>query len=353
MQKPKISIVVPVYKAEKFLHKCIDSILCQTLSDLELILVDDGSPDSSGIICDDYARNDHRVRVIHQRNAGISAARNRGIKEARGDYFGFVDSDDWIDPEMYITLYTKARDTGADIVMCDCMTVYDYGTNRIDTISQLNQDCMLKKENLNPELMLEFAGSVWRCLYKCELIQENNIIFPVGLKFSEDRIFNIYAMGNAQKICYIKKPLYMRYVNMESCVNSFHSDHFLHAKQASMETRKAIRAAWNNGEDYQRAYLKQFVDASCAAVRNISNVGDSIPFGEKIAMLREICNDCDLQSAFIQSGYYGEKGRWIQKKRILLLYYFNDRMIQKMNHLKYMQTRLVEVIKKCISMLNL
>ena len=94
---PKISIIVPVYKVEKYLHKCIDSILAQTFKDFELILVDDGSPDNCGKICDEYAKRDNRIVVVHKENGGQASARNRGINIARGDYIGFVDSDDWID----------------------------------------------------------------------------------------------------------------------------------------------------------------------------------------------------------------------------------------------------------------
>ena len=101
---PLISIVVPVYNAEKTLEKCLDSILCQTYHCLEIILVNDGSTDSSGNICDDYATKDNRIQVIHKQNGGVSSARNVGIDAASGDYIGFVDSDDWIDPRMYEVL---------------------------------------------------------------------------------------------------------------------------------------------------------------------------------------------------------------------------------------------------------
>ena len=351
---PLISVIVPIYKAESFLHKCIGSILSQSQSDFELILVDDGSPDNSGAICDEYARQDSRVRVIHQKNAGVSAARNRGIREAKGTYIGFVDSDDWIREDMYTQLYDAAESTRADIIMCDALTVYDSGATKVDTIQQLHQDCILTKKALYPELMLEFAGAVWRCIYRTELIRERNILFSEGLKFSEDRIFNIYAMGAANAVYYMKQPLYMRYVNAESCVHRFHPDHFLHAKLAAKETEKAIRLAWDDGEDYQRAYLRQFIDAACAAVCNISNAEKTVPFLEKISMMRQICNDSGLQDAILKSGYSGETVRWIKKKRILFLCCYNDRVKQKLLNLKemYTQAGLKGVVRKCIQKLK-
>lgn len=115
---PKLSVIVPVYNVEAYLPACIDSILSQTFCDLELILIDDGSPDACGQICDEYAEKDTRVRVIHQENRGVSAARNSGLQIASGEYIGFVDPDDWITPEMYAMLLEAAREKDAQIAVC-------------------------------------------------------------------------------------------------------------------------------------------------------------------------------------------------------------------------------------------
>lgn len=115
----KISIIVPVYKAEKTLDKCITSILSQTFTDFELLLIDDGSPDGSGIICDHYALKDERIRVIHKSNGGVSSARQTGVDVARGEYSIHVDPDDWVEPEMLQELYRSAKKHDADMVICD------------------------------------------------------------------------------------------------------------------------------------------------------------------------------------------------------------------------------------------
>lgn len=114
---PKISIIVPVYNVELFLHKCIISILSQTFKDFELILINDGSTDKSGEICDVYSQKDSRIKVIHKKNEGQSSARNKGLEIARGDYIGFVDSDDWIEQDMYKTLYESSIKANADIAV--------------------------------------------------------------------------------------------------------------------------------------------------------------------------------------------------------------------------------------------
>ena len=128
---PKISVIVPVYKAEKFLSACIESILNQTYHDFEVILVDDGSPDSSGQICEEYAKKDSRIKVIHQKNAGVAASRNVGLDIAVGEYITFVDSDDYIQFQMYEKMLKCALDNDCDFVMCDCMKVYSDGRKAI------------------------------------------------------------------------------------------------------------------------------------------------------------------------------------------------------------------------------
>ena len=118
-EAPKVSIIVPVYKAEKYLHRCVDSILAQTFTDFELLLIDDGSPDNSGTICDRYAAADPRVHVFHKPNGGVSSARQCGLDNAQGEYTIHADPDDWVEPDMLQELYTEAQRTNADMVICD------------------------------------------------------------------------------------------------------------------------------------------------------------------------------------------------------------------------------------------
>ena len=118
---PEISVIVPVYNCEKYIGKCIESILNQTFKDLELILIDDGSADESGKICDEYKIQDKRVKVIHEKNSGVSIARNVGINVAKGKYIGFVDSDDYLAPDMYESLYENLMKSHADVAICGIM----------------------------------------------------------------------------------------------------------------------------------------------------------------------------------------------------------------------------------------
>ena len=131
---PEISVIVPVYNTEKYLDRCIRSIIDQTFSDFELILVDDGSKDNSGFICDEWEKKDSRIKVIHQKNAGAGAARNAGLAIAKGNYINFVDSDDWITPEMYEILYKLLRETSATIAMTSMISKSHYEkSEKLDT----------------------------------------------------------------------------------------------------------------------------------------------------------------------------------------------------------------------------
>ena len=121
---PAISIICPVYSAEKYIHRCLDSILAQTFTDFELLMIDDGSPDNSGKICDEYAEKDSRIRVFHKENGGVASARQIGLDNAIGDYTIHIDPDDWVDPNMLEELYAKAKEADADIVICDYWVNY-------------------------------------------------------------------------------------------------------------------------------------------------------------------------------------------------------------------------------------
>ena len=127
---PKVSIVVPIYNVEKYLEQCIDSIINQTLKEIEIILVDDGSPDNCPQICDDYVKKDSRIKVVHKTNGGLSSARNAGIEIATGDYIGFVDSDDYIELDMYEKMYNIAIENNVDFVMSDYYSVSNEGKVR-------------------------------------------------------------------------------------------------------------------------------------------------------------------------------------------------------------------------------
>ena len=155
---PKVSVIVPVYKAEAYLHRCVDSLLAQTFQDFEILLVDDGSPDRSGEICDDYARQDRRVRVFHKENGGVSSARNLGLDECRGEWVVFVDADDYVD-ENY--LYIDTRFYGADVIEKSYSVIYE-GDDKKDR--RTFQDGVLAKKNIFYYFVNKRNNALWNKL---------------------------------------------------------------------------------------------------------------------------------------------------------------------------------------------
>ena len=182
MSTPGISIIVPVYKAQSYLHRCVNSLLAQTYTNFELILVDDGSPDNSGAICDLYARQDPRVKVFHKTNGGVSSARQYGIEHAAGLYTIHADPDDWAAPTMLQELYDQAIATDADIVLCDYHTHKKGHTRHIAQQPHSLQDNELLKQFLRQEL----HGALWNKLIRTSLYTQYNITFPREMTRWED-----------------------------------------------------------------------------------------------------------------------------------------------------------------------
>lgn len=204
----KVSVVVPVYNSEKYLRKCVDSILAQTLKDIEIILVDDGSTDQSGAICDEYARKSN-VKVVHQKNSGPAITRNNGINLATGEYIGFVDSDDYIAPEMYEDLYNIANLKNIDIVTCGYNIVQ--GEKIIPKSIPLEPECIFDEIEIkkilckaNEKHLLWFPV---KSIYRAEIVHKNNILFP-NLNNGEETIFILESMLNSKSMYYIDKPYY-------------------------------------------------------------------------------------------------------------------------------------------------
>lgn len=319
----RISIIVPIYNAEEHLNKCVKSILMQTERDLELILVDDGSVDNSLKICKEYQKKDTRVKVVHQKNAGVSAARNCGIELAEGEYIGFVDSDDWIEPQMYEKLLGEAQKTKAEVIMCDATTVFSNGRTEVDTISQLSTNQILDKLDFTPSLLVEMAGSACRCIYKNTRYNDKlmeKLHFPLGVKLSEDRIFNIYAFGYANKISYIKESYYNRYMNEKSAVHRFHEDYFEACKKAASEIDKALEQVWKNGiEEYKTVYLQQFISGALMAICNYYYKTSTLDKKSRRRAIIKVCKDPEVQKAVKRTGSLNIQTKWIMKERVNLL----------------------------------
>ena len=213
--EPLISVIVPVYNVEKYINKCVDSIIGQDYANLEIILVDDGSPDNCGKICDEYKKLDKRVKVIHKSNGGLSSARNAGIEIAKGDYIGFVDSDDYIEPCMYDKLLKALLQEKCSLAICGTAYVFENG-KRINKTNAGNTVVMDFEEALTEMNQYRlFDMGAWSKLYEARLFK--NIRFPVG-KLSEDFYIMYKIFDNANKIVFISDPAY-NYLQRENSIS--------------------------------------------------------------------------------------------------------------------------------------
>lgn len=307
-----VSIIIPIYNGERYLDKCVASILGQTYRDLQIILVDDGSADATGAICDRYARSDSRVQVIHQKNAGVSAARNAGLEAAKGGYIGFVDADDVIAADTYERALEAIG--GCDMVMWDAVTVWPDGRREPDTIDLLSESCVLKKKDWSPRLLQYMAGAVWRCLYRAELLED--IRFPVGIKLSEDRLFNIEAMGKAKIVAYLKRGMYDRAIEEGSACSRYHGDRFEKALEVAELARQALSRYWD--ESYIPGYDKKFIiGGALDAIREIC--GDQYPGKSRLADIREISGHPEVRSVFDRCPPEGLREKLLRRRMNLAL----------------------------------
>ena len=200
---PKISVIVPVYNTEMYLHRCIDSILSQTFTDFELLLIDDGSKDSSGAICDEYAAKDNRVRVFHKENSGVSLARNLGLDNAIGEWIVFVDADDWLELTMLEKMYHAVVEHNADCVYCDFNMVFENKKVKYKSVSYSDDKTKFIKRYIATEWTC-----LWNLLAKKDLYNKYSLCFPNHICYCEDFWLSVRLFYYANKVAYVDKPLY-------------------------------------------------------------------------------------------------------------------------------------------------
>ena len=231
----KVSVIIPVYNVEKYLRECLESVVNQTLKDIEIICVNDGSTDSSALILDEYARNDNRIKVYTQENQGQGAARNMALELAQGDYIAFVDSDDWLEVSAIEELYKFITEKGAeavvfDFVECSEQTGKKKFENFARKIKKHYHYDLLKKgcfswQNLKRHCLLNLTDAAWHKIYSREFLIKNGIKFGT-CRFNEDDIFSHKVLFCASKIYYLDKYLYNYRARMNSSVNTLSNERF-------------------------------------------------------------------------------------------------------------------------------
>lgn len=215
-----ISVIVPIYNVEQYLDCCVESLISQTYPHLEIILVDDGSPDACPSMCDEWASIDNRIRVVHKQNGGLSDARNAGMAIATGDYIGFVDSDDWVAPEMYGKLLNSMIVSDSDIAACSVEMVWDDASENIMLTESVN--CVLSNDEAQSALLSEtlLKQPVWYKLYKREVIA--GLQFEKG-KYHEDVFWSYLVLANAHRVSLIEYKGYFYRQRSESIMGKSYS----------------------------------------------------------------------------------------------------------------------------------
>lgn len=258
-KNPKVSVVVPVYNAEKYIKRCMDSIINQSFNDIEIIAINDGSSDNSLNILREYEKNDKRIKVIDQENLGVSSCRNKGIKVSKGNYLVFIDSDDWIDLDMIGLMYQNSINNKSDIVICSY--IREFIGHSKEKLFNLPEEVIYEKMKIRNELHrklfgpidielsnpegLDALGTVWGKLYNSELIKENQIEF-VDLNIigsNEDSFFNINVFKYVNKITFLNKPLYHYWKeNSESLTSKYNP---------------LLREQWNVLYEYMYKFIEE------------------------------------------------------------------------------------------------
>ncbi len=235
-----VSIIVPVYNVEGYLKRCVDSILSQTYSNIEIILIDDGSTDSSGQLCDEYQKKDNRIKVEHKQNGGLSSARNAGLDIATGDYIAFIDSDDWVEPNFIERLRTLLIETNSDMSACTfCRTKGDIAQRlcfdtSVEIITNKKFDCAFKEES--------YAGYACNKMFKREIFEKNELRFDEKIFHGEDSPFVVEFLQYVQKIAFTKEDLYYYYFREDSITKSVRlTDKYLSILYAREKTMALLK----------------------------------------------------------------------------------------------------------------
>lgn len=287
-REPLISVIVPVYKVEPYLCKCVDSIVGQTYYNLEIILVDDGSPDNCGAICDQLAARDTRIRVLHKENGGLSSARNAGLEVATGEYIGFVDSDDWLEPDAYRQLLDMALSENVKLV---CGGRYDCGdpdgSRQVGLCPQERE--VISGEELTKRIFLwdNVDSAAWDKLYHCTLFQ--TIRYPLGV-VSEDIPVTYRIALEAGRVGMLNKPIYNYFHRPGSITTSAFSPKALQPSEHTEKILEHIRKEYPALLDYATYFHLRHLGSVC---QSMEIAGRDVmakfrrEYGEKRRLLRQ------------------------------------------------------------------
>jgi len=294
---------MPIYNVEKYLDKSINSILNQTLKNIEVILVDDGSSDKSGEIIDKYGEEDSRIVIIHQKNQGVSAARNAGMAIAKGQYVGFIDPDDWIDEDMYEGLYKAANINSCDVVICDFQmedidgNILEISKHPFDSGIFMEEDS-IKDEICKQFLVAGFFTSANNKIYLRSYLEENKIKFHVDINLREDYFFNMELFNYAKRVIYIAKSYYHYQDIPNSALKTYHKNVF-EVVIKLYDYKIMYSKIWNiNSKEIKNKMSSDFLREIKDIVMHMFNANNSDNFKCKVKKIKSIVNNPIVEKSF-------------------------------------------------------
>lgn len=340
---PLISIIVPVYKVkEEYLRQCLDSLVNQTFNNIEIILVDDGTPDNGGVICDEYAKKDKRVKVIHQKNQGVSAARNNGMKEATGEWITFVDADDWIE------LNTCEKIRNIIMVQDNDFLIFSLKVNFPDReLSNpfWNVDYEMLDKNAREELQLQLlykteskysppynmVGVAVCKVYKASFLKEFNLKFNINLPLSEDGVFAFKALEKAEKVIYVNEFFYHYRKHLNSATHRYRKNAVADYDKGLKELEKCLIDYKKEKKFYIALYYRAILNIFAICNQFYCNDNNPMTTLQKIKGLRMLCNtninhsaikEINIIDYFKKSSSFQKIGFFLLKIRAYALFYY-------------------------------
>ncbi len=293
----KVSVIVPMYNVEKYLCRCLDSLLSQTYEELEILLIDDGSPDASGKTADEYAKNDARIKVIHKKNGGLSDARNCGIENCTGEYLYIIDSDDYIERDAIQNMVNAAVSNECTLVMSGYFL--DYANEGYSVDFEIpNEEVFRGKKSLGEAIFamenLNF-NVVWNKLYSADIIKSNNLRFAVDGMPGEDLLFNCAYMMCEPSVALIKAKTYHYMRQDEDSLAGKYRSNLYSQVLRFIKARKEMYAYYGmNEEKYREVYARTFVGYIFSCIPNLYKQQCKISRKEKKAELKMILNTPEL-----------------------------------------------------------
>ena len=346
MNSPLVTVVIPIYKVEKQLNRCIDSVLGQTYKNLEIILVDDGSPDNCPQICDEYAKKDSRIVVVHKANEGLGMARNTGIEFATGKYICFFDSDDYIEFNTIEECCTCAERDHADLVCFGHIEENNNGKVRSYRIPNVPTDIFVKNDILNKLIPMTLSHdaktgedwnlslSAWCGFFSMNIIKKSGWRFVSEREIISEDIYSVLEYyWHTEKIAFIKKPFYHYVLNDASLSNVFRADRYERLKVFA-EKMKELLISKNSEQQLEQRLYTIFLGLTIGALKNIALC--NLSFKVKYNAMKNVILDCFMQDVLSKSVYKGEPFAkkmlfWLIKRKMVLLSFLMIEVKSKMD----------------------